>query len=616
MAIPLHLLIIEDCEDDAELLLRELRRGGYDVSFLRVDTASDMEQALHSTSWDLLIADYMMPQFSAPRALELVKSFDIDLPFIIVSGKVGEDIAVDSLKAGAHDFIVKGNLTRLIPAIERELREAVVRRERKLADIALKNLSSAVEQTADTVMITNQDGIIEYVNSAFENLAGYSAFEALGKTPSFLRSGAHDEAFYSSLWGTILSGKVFRNEFINRRKNGELYYQEEIITPVRDSKGLISHFVSTGRDVTQRKRQEEKISRQLQRLATLRSIDQAITANLDLSITLDTILVQVSEQLHTDGSAILLRDQQTEHFTVTACVGTHNVRLCSEGCPGEIASRQAVARRETVAVLDLGEMDSVCQGDFKSCYAVPLIVKGNVTGVLIVFSKSALPHDEEWLEFLETLAGQAAIAIDNSSMFHNLERSNDELSLAYDTTLEGWSKALDLRDQETEGHAQRVTDLTVRLAKCLAVDDEELVHIRRGALLHDIGKMGIPDSILRKPGPLDMAEWEIMRKHPAYAYNLLSSISYLEHALDIPFCHHEKWDGSGYPRGLKGNEIPLAARIFAVVDVWDALRSDRPYRKGWPVDKVREYLSAESGVQFDPRIVDAFLLMVREEGGS
>lgn len=616
MAIPLHLLIIEDSEDDAELLLRELRRGGYDVTFLRVDTPSAMEHALRSTPWDLLIADYMMPQFSAPRALELMKSLDIDLPFIIVSGKVGEDIAVDSLKAGAHDFIVKGNLTRLIPAIERELREVVVRRERKLADIALKKLSSAVEQSADTVIITNHDGVIEYVNSAFENLAGYSASEAVGKTPSILRSGVHDDAFYAGLWETILSGKVFRNELINKKKDGELYYLEEIITPVRDGKGVISHFVSTGRDVTQRRRQEEKIARQLQRLATLRSVDQAITANLDLTVTLNTIICQVSEQLHTDGSALLVRDQSVDTLTVAASIGVHNLQCCSEDCPAEQIARQAVGQRATVVVQELGESGSPCQEFFRSCYAVPLIAKGEVSGVLIVFNRSAITPDGEWLEFLETLAGQAAIAIDNSSMFHNLERSNAELCLAYDTTLEGWSKALDLRDQETEGHAQRVTDLTVRLATCLEVGDDELVHIRRGALLHDIGKMGIPDSILRKPGPLDLAEWEIMRKHPAYAYSLLSSIAYLEHALDIPLCHHEKWDGSGYPRGLKGEEIPLAARIFAVVDVWDALRSDRPYRKGWPIDKVREYLRAESGIQFDPEIIETFLHMVKEDGSS
>jgi putative nucleotidyltransferase with HDIG domain len=199
------------------------------------------------------------------------------------------------------------------------------------------------------------------------------------------------------------------------------------------------------------------------------------------------------------------------------------------------------------------------------------------------------------------------VAIDNTEMFNDLQRSNIELALAYDTTLEGWSCALDLRDKETEGHTQRVTEATVELARSLGVTDADLIHMRRGALLHDIGKMGIPDSILLKPGPLTDEEWVIMRKHPVYAFELLSPITFLRPALDIPYCHHEKWDGSGYPRGLKGEQIPVAARIFAVVDVWDALRSDRPYRAGWPLDKISRYIQEQTGTHFDPDITEAFL---------
>ncbi|RYF46768.1 MAG: HD-GYP domain-containing protein, partial [Cytophagaceae bacterium] len=188
-----------------------------------------------------------------------------------------------------------------------------------------------------------------------------------------------------------------------------------------------------------------------------------------------------------------------------------------------------------------------------------------------------------------------------------LQRSNVELILAYDTTLEGWSRALDLRDKETEGHTMRVTELTMRLAQTLGLSDTEISHIRRGALLHDIGKMGIPDAILFKPGPLTEEEWGIMRRHPVYAFDLLSPIAFLRSALDIPHYHHEKWDGSGYPHGLKGEQIPLSARLFAVVDVWDALRSDRPYRAGWPAERVREHIKQGSGTHFAPHIVDAFL---------
>ena len=179
--------------------------------------------------------------------------------------------------------------------------------------------------------------------------------------------------------------------------------------------------------------------------------------------------------------------------------------------------------------------------------------------------------------------------------------------MAYDATIEGWSRAMDLRDEETEGHTQRVTDLTLKLARLMGIRDDQLIHIRRGALLHDMGKLGIPDQILLKPGKLTDDEWVIMRKHPVYAYDMLSSIEYLRPALDIPYCHHEKWDGSGYPRGLKGEEIPLAARIFAVIDAWDALTSDRPYRKAWSREKTLAYIREQTGSHFDPQVVEVFL---------
>jgi putative nucleotidyltransferase with HDIG domain len=220
------------------------------------------------------------------------------------------------------------------------------------------------------------------------------------------------------------------------------------------------------------------------------------------------------------------------------------------------------------------------------------------------------------MDFLESLSGQAALAIDNASLFDSLQRSNLELGMAYETTLEGWSAALDLRDKETEGHTLRVTELTLKLAESMGLSEMERVHIRRGALLHDIGKMGIPDRILLKPDSLTSEEWEIMRQHPTYAFNLLSPIAHLRPALDIPYCHHERWDGSGYPRGMKGEAIPLAARIFAVVDVYDALCSDRPYRPAWRREKALEYIQSLSGVQFDPKVVEVFLRVVGEAGIS
>jgi PAS domain S-box-containing protein len=197
-----------------------------------------------------------------------------------------------------------------------------------------------------------------------------------------------------------------------------------------------------------------------------------------------------------------------------------------------------------------------------------------------------------------------------------LQLAHQSLQDAYERTIEGWVRALDLRDRETEGHTQRVTELTLQVAGKVGFTDEELAHIKRGALLHDMGKMAIPDEILQKPGPLNEAEWEKMRRHPIYAYEMLSPITYLHPALEIPFYHHERWDGSGYPRGLKGEEIPLSARLFAIVDVWDALCSDRPYRKKLPWREVVDYIREKSGILFDPKLVDVFLSVIENEAGK
>ena len=236
-----------------------------------------------------------------------------------------------------------------------------------------------------------------------------------------------------------------------------------------------------------------------------------------------------------------------------------------------------------------------------------MIAKGQLQGVLEIFNRNADMLNDEQIGFLETLATQAAIAIDNSQLFSELQRSNFELEMAYDATIEGWSRALELRDQETEGHTLRVTDMTLQLAQAMGVRGNELIHIRRGALLHDIGKMGIPDRILLKPGRLIDEEWEIMQRHTVYAFEMLWPIEFLRSAIDIPHCHHERWDGTGYPRQLKEEQIPISARVFAVADVWDALTSDRPYRKAWTEEKALDYIITNRGKHFDPRVVEAFL---------
>jgi len=363
----------------------------------------------------------------------------------------------------------------------------------------------------------------------------------------------------------------------------------------------------------------ERSEKQVRKLTVLRDIDTAISASFDLKVTLNILLANTNKELNAQAAAILLYTpsiQALSYFTGVGFTGKYDlpktpIRLGS-GLVGQVA-----LQRKLNHISDLPNQPEGLHGyfplyDYQDYIGVPLINKGQIQGVLELYFERHITPDMDWLNFLEMLAGQAAIAIDNAQLFTNLQRSNQELILAYDTTLEGWGKALELRDKETQGHTQRVSKMTINLARRLGIEGEQLTHILRGTLLHDIGKMGIPDQILHKPGPLNEEEWEIMRQHPKFAYDLLSSIPYLRPALDIPYCHHERWDGSGYPRGMKGEEIPLSARIFAIVDIWDALLYDRPYRKAWEQEKVIQYIRSKAGTELDPKIVDVFLLLLDE----
>jgi PAS domain S-box-containing protein/putative nucleotidyltransferase with HDIG domain len=357
----------------------------------------------------------------------------------------------------------------------------------------------------------------------------------------------------------------------------------------------------------------EQTERRLRHLRSLREIDTAIASSLDLDLTLDVIISQTVSELRVDaGSVLLLDEQQVLRYAAGRGFHSSDIKKASlkfgEGLAGMAVKQRTIVEAPVISDKSPQYSQSALfqPEGFVSYYGAPLIVKGKVIGVLETFHRSLVKRDKEWVEFLQTLAGQAAIAIDNASLFQDLQRSNQELRHAYDRTIEGWAHALSLRDMETIDHSRRVSEMTLKLARALRVSDERLVHVRRGALLHDIGKMSIPDRVLGKTGPLNEEEWAIMRQHPEYARQMLSTIEFLHPAMPIPTAHHEKWDGSGYPNGLKENEIPLEARIFAVVDVWDALRSDRPYRSAWPEDKVRDYIRQQSGKHFDPHIVDAF----------
>jgi HD-GYP domain-containing protein (c-di-GMP phosphodiesterase class II) len=377
-------------------------------------------------------------------------------------------------------------------------------------------------------------------------------------------------------------------------------------------------------EIALRTETEGKLNDQLHTLTTIIQINRAIAANLDLESIFEGLLENIIVELKVDAVDVLLFDKATATLNYAAGKGFASDRIVtSRVAIGAGDAGAAFTATKKFVIPDLQAPGSRFDRSHKSFYKlndpylvreegfraylnIPLLSENSLVGILEIFNKQPFSPSPEWFKIMNAVAGQAAVAIHSATQFGEIIEARDTLSRAYETTIEGWARALDYRDSKTEGHSRRLSDQTEVLAHLAGIPDEKIVHIRRGALLHDMGKLGIPDAILRKEGPLTEEEWKIMRSHPAIGYKMLAPIDFLAEALEIPYCHHERWDGAGYPRGLKGDDIPLSARLFSVVDVWDALRMDRPYRKALPKNEVVDYIHEDAGKHFDPFAVDVF----------
>ena len=495
--------------------------------------------------------------------------------------------------------------------------------------------SAALDSLTALIAIVDETGRITVVNRAWSDFAAANGADphAVSRGANYLGvcdlaegAGADEAAAFASGIRDVLAGRTETFELEYPCHTPQRWgWSMGRVTRLRDTgppHAIIAHENITLQKLAERERARfhEHFKQRLGRARALRLVDASITTGRDPRHTLGLVVEQAIDQLGVDAADILLFDDEANSLVLAAARNiaydggsqasfdsmTLARRVVSVGSPLHVANL-------TRALTGDSRVDLLLDKGFRAYHGTPLLADGKVKGVLECFQRNAIDTDANWLEFVEILATQAAIAVVNARLLEGLRRSNDNLRAAYDSTIEGWARALDLRDHETEGHSRRVMEMAIRLAKAMGMSENDLVHMRRGALLHDIGKLAIPDAILRKPGELTEEESSIMRRHTDHAVEILSPIEFLIPALDIPRYHHERWDGTGYPCGLKGEQIPLAARMFAAVDVWDALGHDRPYRRAWPPARVRDYLRSLAGTHLDPRVVEAFMKLLADQ---
>ena len=633
---------------DDEKAIRDSFRNfleDYDYMVLEAENGRLGLEVIQQESPDLILVDLRMPEVDGLEVLTFVKKNLPDIPIIVVSGTGVISDVVEALHLGAWDYLLKPieDLDVLRYAVDQclerswlikqnrlyqeHLEEEVARRtlELKKTNLALSESEErfrSLSENAPIAIMVHYDEQVEYINpEGIRLLGGTTKDDFLGvNILRFIHADSLEQTqnIYKNLHNHLSTHGTVQSTFIDLKDK---------VIPVEVARTLINYngkeaIQDVFLDISKRVHAEAESKKQFARLNSLHVIDKAITSSEGLDATLQIILAQVVQQLGVDAASVWKFEPPTNELVLLSETGFKSRQNPNLSLRLNLSlAGSCVIQKSMVYVKDIQEykkelfkMPEVWKlENFNTFIGVPLIARGKVKGVLEMFDQEITDRDEEWFQFMNTIAEQVAIAIDNFLILEDLRRSNLELTLAYDTTLEGWAKALEMRDKETEGHSRRVTKLTLDIARSVGMDGDELIHVRRGTTLHDIGKMGISDAILLKEGPLTEEEWEIMRQHPIYAYNLLATIPFLKPALDIPYCHHEKWDGSGYPRGLKAEQIPLAARIFSLVDVWDALISDRPYRQAWPEEKVVDYIREQSGKHFDPSLVEVFIKTIQEK---
>jgi putative nucleotidyltransferase with HDIG domain len=634
-----RILIVEDEEGIAIHLAFLLRR----MSYIGLEAVAFGEQAVERAGTlrpDLVLMDISLAgQMDGIQAARIIHE-QFDIPIIFLSALSLDENILQSQDSQPYAYLVK-------PVKESDLRAAIEvalykhKMEARLRDseqryrLLFDKMSNG--SCLGEIIFDSEGRPVDFrllaLNPALEEMLKTSAQQITGCT---LREAFPDfdaQSLLSILGRIVMTGESGKFEYFLAQS--ERYLNITAYSPRAGQCALIAEDITEHRRAQEALRKSEeqlresyhRLERGLRQMSILRNIDQAITTYADYSSMASAILGDVVSPGEVDAAVLFIPNiPAAGRVRGTGPLGM--LRMAGMAGLPESAVDSSVINWQTwlatqvyqtlqpIYITDIREQNHPGAETlhrvtgYKICAVLPLISRRQVKGVFEFFLRDEDEKDNDWQTFLKSLSLQTAIGFDHVEMLENLKRSNRELALAYDETIKGWALALELREKEDRGHAERVSTLSVRLAAALGFNGEALDNIRRGAFLHDIGKMAVPDNVLYKTGPLNPDEWVVMRKHPTEGYRVLSGIMYLQPALDVVYNHHEKWDGSGYPRGLKGEEIPFSARIFAVVDVWDALTNDRPYRPAWPLADARSYMREQAGRHFDPRIIDMFLKIV------
>jgi PAS domain S-box-containing protein len=583
MENPLKVLIIEDSEDDTLFLLRELEKGGYDPVHQRVETAEAMRTALQEKTWDIILSDYHLPRFTGLQALMLFVETGIDIPFILVSGMIGEELAVEAMKAGAHDYIMKGNLARLIPAIERELREAEERQKRRRTEDELekeKNRTIKYLEIAGVALVAiNQNGVVTLINRKGCEILGYAREEIIGKNwfDPFIPKEFREEVknlFFQILAGDRKPVEYFENPVIT--KEGKIRLISWHNNFIIDDSGKIIGSLSSGEDITERKQMEKELRESEGRYRDLVENINDILYLFDEKGTFSYVSSPVQAMLGYTPSEIVGRTfQQFIYPEDLPYVQNQFKKVLS----GQLEPSEYRILKKSG---DIGWVRSSSR---------PIVKEGKTIGLRGIMTDITQRKKAEE---------------ENQQTLINLRKAMSGIIQAMAATVE-------TRDPYTAGHQRRVANLGRAIAHEMGLTDHQTDGIRMAGIVHDLGKISIPAEILSKPTKLSDIEFALIKTHPQVSYDILKDIDFPWPVAQTVFQHHERIDGSGYPLGLQGEEILLEARILAVADVVEAIASHRPYRPAFGIEAGLDEISKNKGILYETAVVDACLKLFREK---